>query len=93
MNKIINWIWSNLDKVCYVAVCIIIAIVFGAIIFNTTNDCTVVEGAACGFFAGVIVGALKEVFDFCRGGKFDAKDLFADVIGSIIGALLMVLIF
>lgn len=92
MKKIYNWLRDNLDKVCHFLVCTLIAIVFGTIILHTTADVTVLVAATCGLIAGIICGVFKEVFDAYKGGIFDTKDLLADFIGSIFGALLSLLI-
>lgn len=92
MQKVINWLQGNLDKVCHFLACIVIAIVFSAIILHTTMGATLLVSATCGLIAAMMCGVFKEVFDFVRGGTIDGKDLLADLIGSIIGAALSMLI-
>lgn len=92
MKKIYNWLCGNLDKVCHFFVCVLIAIIFGAIILHTTAGVTVLVSSTCGLIAGIICGILKEVYDVINRGMFDTKDLLADLIGSIVGALIALLI-
>lgn len=94
MNKIITWLNGNMDKVCHFCICLVIAIVFGAIIFHTTVGATAIAAATCGLIAAFIVGLIKEVCDtLFLGGVFGLKDLFADTIGGMVGAILLVLLF
>lgn len=94
MSKILTWLNGNMDKVCHFCVCVVIALVFGAIIFHTTAGATALIGGTCGLFASIIIGFMKEVYDaFIGSGKFDLKDLLADTIGGIVGAVLLILLF
>lgn len=83
-----------MDKVCHFCVCVVISIVFGAVILHTTAGATALVGATCGLLLALFIGILKEVYDcfFC-GGKFDVMDLLADAIGGLIGAILFILLF
>lgn len=94
MSKILAWFSSNMDKVCHFCVCLVISLVFGAIIFHTTAGATALVGAACGLIAALIIGFMKEVYDgFIGEGIFDLKDLLADAIGGIVGGILLMLLF
>lgn len=87
-----DWIYSNLDKVAHTSISVILAIVISWIFLVTTAGCTVLISAACGIIGTMIIGVLKEIFDFTRGGSFDIKDLLADLVGSIFGGILAILI-
>lgn len=94
MNKFLNWFSANSDKVCHFCACVVISIIFGTIIFRTTEGATPLVGAGCGFSAAFITGVLKEYYDRASGkGKFDLKDLLADVLGGLVGSILLVLLF
>lgn len=92
MKKIYDWLCGNLDKVCHFLACVLIAIIFSAIILHTTVGVTVLIASICGLIAAIICGILKEVYDVINGGIFDTKDLLADLIGAIVGALMALLI-
>ena len=87
-----DWIYSNLDKVAHTSISVILAIVISWIFLVTTAGCTVLISAACGIIGTMIIGVLKEIFDFTRGGSFDIKDLLADLVGSFFGGILAILI-
>lgn len=87
-----DWIYSNLDKVAHTSISVILAIVISWIFLVTTAGCTVLISAACGIIGTMIIGVLKEIHDFTRGGSFDIKDLLADLVGSIFGGILAILI-
>ena len=87
-----DWIYSNLDKVAHTSISVILAIVISWIFLVTTAGCTVLISAACGIIGTMIIGVLKEILDFTRGGSFDIKDLLADLVGSIFGGILAILI-
>lgn len=44
------------------------------------------------YYRTLLIGVLKEVADFMRGGSFDLKDMMADFVGSILGGFLVLLI-
>lgn len=87
-----DWIYSNLDKVAHTSISVILAIVISWIFLVTTAGCTVLISAACGIIGTMIIGVLKEILDFTQGGSFDIKDLLADLVGSILGGILAILI-
>lgn len=87
-----DWIYSNLDKIAHTSISVILAIVISWIFLVTTAGCTVLISAACGIIGTMIIGVLKEILDFTRGGSFDIKDLLADLVGSIFGGILAILI-
>lgn len=87
-----DWIYSNLDKVAHMSISAILVIVISWIFLVTTAGCTVLISAACGIIGTMIIGVLKEAIDFIRGGSFDPKDLLADLVGSIFGGILVILI-
>lgn len=87
-----DWIYSNLDKVAHMSISAILVIVVSWIFLITTSGCTVLVSAVCGIIGTMIIGVLKEILDFTRGGSFDPKDLLADFVGSIFGGILVILI-
>lgn len=94
MSKILAWLNGNMDKICHFCICLVISLVFGAIIFHTTAGATALIGGACGLIAAFIIGLMKEVYDgFISEGIFDLKDLLADTLGGIVGALILMLLF
>lgn len=94
MNKIIDWFWTNIDKVCHFCICVIISIIIGGIIFRTTEGATPIVCAGCGLISSFIVGVLKEYYDSASGnGVFDLKDLLADMLGGLAGSIIFFLLF
>ena len=87
-----NWIYSNLDKVAHTSISAILVIVISWIFLSNTAGCTVLVSAVCGIIGTLLIGVLKEVADFMRGGSFDLKDMMADFVGSILGGFLVLLI-
>lgn len=87
-----DWIYSNLDKVAHTSISVILVIVISWIFLVTTAGCTVLISAACGIIGTMIIGVLKEAADFIGGGTIDFKDLLADLVGSILGGILVMLI-
>lgn len=87
-----NWIYSNLDKVAHTSISAILVIVISWIFLSTTTGCTVLVSAVCGIIGTLLIGVLKEVADFMRGGSIDLKDMMADFVGSILGGFLVLLI-
>lgn len=43
MSKILAWLNGNMDKICHFCVCVVISLVFGAIIFHTTGWCNCIN--------------------------------------------------
>lgn len=41
-----------------------------------------------GAFVAIVVGVLKELYDKLAGEEFDWKDLAADAVGAVFGAVL-----
>ena len=46
----------------------------------------VIINTLVGFISGIVIGILKEIYDFYDYGKFDCYDMFATWIGAIVGA-------
>ena len=87
-----NWIYANLDKVAHSSISAILVIVISWIFLSTTTGGTVLVSAVCGIIGTLLIGVLKEVADFMRGGSIDLKDIMADFVGSILGGFLVLLI-
>lgn len=92
MNKIINYIYSNLDKVCHVVITIILTLIATVIYHNTTNDLPLINASVLGSLTAFLFGICKEVLDFMTGSKFDTHDLLADFIGALLGFILTILL-
>ena len=76
VTKIVDKVGS--DKVMHVETCALIAVM--------AKRCSgsVVIGAA----VALGVGLLKELFDVAMGGVFDWKDVAADAVGAVVGAMM-----
>ena len=76
ITKIVYKVGS--DKVMHVETCALIAVVA-----KRCSGC-VVTGAAVALGAGL----LKELYDVATGGVFDWKDVAADAVGAVVGAMM-----
>lgn len=79
------------DKFIHLLVCIIIAenvATYDAEIFNRSA----IVAAAIGAITAIIIGVGKEVIDFFRKGLCDLNDLKFDCYGTIIGAVLALIL-
>ena len=65
------------DKVMHAEMCAFIAAVATAY----THDMVI------GAFVAIVVGVLKELYDKLAGEEFDWKDLTADAVGAVFGAV------
>lgn len=92
MTKLFYYITKNLDKLCHSLACILLVVIFSAVFLHTTSGISVIAASGCGFFAAVTIGILKEAFDFIRGTSFSIPDLIADIVGSILGFMLTLLL-
>lgn len=81
IDKIKN---AGIDKWLHGVACFAIVAVVALIFKGTMGESNIVC-ATCGIIAALVVGIAKEAIDFFRGGKFDAGDLVADIIGAVIG--------
>lgn len=87
MKKIIEFL--KVDKWAHIFACILIVYVVADVDMDYWHrDLAVATaiGALTAFFFGVG----KELLDFFRGNGIDPQDLKADIIGIIIGAVLIV---
>lgn len=90
MKKILNYLMQNGDKVIHLLVCMVIVLVVGRgdmLIWHRP----MMVAVTIAFFVAVLIGIVKELIDFFRGGWFDAKDLLFDFVGAVIGSLLFIL--
>ena len=76
LTSIGEWIGDNFDKCLHFIVCLSLTTVFSTLISVWAAGVTV-----------LIIGIGKELYDYADYGKFDWKDLLADVIG--IGYILL----
>lgn len=67
------------DKVMHLLACALIGALATAYLHS------VVLGA----IAAVVVGVLKEVYDVATGGQLDLGDIAADVVGAMLGSVLI----
>ena len=74
--SISKWIGENFDKCLHFVVCLLLTMVLSMLIPVWAAGVTV-----------LIIGIGKEVYDYFDYGKFDWKDLLADIIG--IGVILL----
>lgn len=65
------------DKVMHAEACAFVASVVSVYTHN----------ALIGAIAAIVVGVLKELYDKSTGEEFDWKDLAADVVGAVFGAV------
>lgn len=76
ITKIVNKVGS--DKVLHVETCALIS----AVVTRYTHNAII--GAAVAFG----VGLLKEAYDKATGEEFDWKDVAADAVGALAGAVM-----
>lgn len=81
-----KWIYNNLDKVAHFTICVILIFIFD-ILFKFTIIAPFIS-----FIFVIIIGVLKEIYDFKNGGIFDKNDLLADILGAIFGTILISLL-
>ena len=79
MENIVTRIVDNVgtDKVMHAETCALISSVVSVYAHN----------ALIGVIAAIVVGVLKELYDKSTGEEFDWKDLAADVVGAVFGAV------
>ena len=75
VTKIVDKVGT--DKVMHAESCAFIAAVVTAYTHN----------ALIGAIAAIVVGVLKELYDKSTGEEFDWKDLAADAVGAVFGAV------
>ena len=79
IDKIISWI--GLDGMAHLLACLVVCAVLGAFL-----PCWVAA------LASVCVGVIKELYDLLSGrGVCDSHDIVCDVIGAIIGCVLILI--
>ena len=76
ITKIVDKVGS--DKVMHAETCALIAVVA-----KRSSDCVVIGAAVA-----LGVGLLKELYDVATGGVFDWKDVAADAVGAVVGAMM-----
>lgn len=74
--SISKWVGENFDKCLHFIVCMLLTMVFSLFVPMWVAGITV-----------LIIGIGKEIYDYADYGKFDWKDLIADIIG--IGVILL----
>lgn len=76
ITKIVDKVGS--DKVMHVETCALIAVVA-----KRSSGCVVIGAAVA-----LGVGLLKELYDVATGGVLDWKDVAADAVGAVVGAMM-----
>lgn len=76
ITKIVDKVGT--DKVMHVETCALIAVMA-----KRCSGCVVIGAAV-----GLGVGLLKELYDVATGGVFDWKDVAADAVGAVVGAMM-----
>ena len=76
ITKIVDKVGS--DKVMHFETCALIAVV--------AKRCSGCGGTGAAVALGV--GLLKELYDVATGGVFDWKDVAADAVGAVVGAMM-----
>ena len=76
ITKIVDKMGS--DKVMHVETCALIAVVA-----KRCSGCVVIGAAVA-----LGVGLLKELYDVAAGGVLDWKDVAADAVGAVVGAMM-----
>lgn len=91
IGKIIAWLshWSK-DKVLHFSLCLVIALLGGCVAKMIGAENTGVIASA--WFAGFLVGVAKEVWDEIDTEGSDEKDWAADITGTTIGTLIVVIL-
>ena len=75
MTRIVDNVGT--DKVMHAETCALISSVVSVYAHN----------ALIGAIAAIVVGLLKELYDKSTGEEFGCKDLAADVVGAVFGAV------
>lgn len=75
MTRIVDKVGT--DKVMHAEACALISSVVSVYAHN----------ALIGAIAAIVVGVMKELYDKSTGEEFDCKDLVADVVGAVFGAV------
>ena len=83
-----KWLSNNIDKVAHFSISALLVVAIGIVCMaiNLCKDTTNAVYSAAGVV--LILGIIKELYDMFKGGKVDYKDLLADSLGCIFGAVL-----
>lgn len=79
------------DKVLHFETCCLITIVVALLNMNVLG-LGIAASAALSCMIAVIVGTLKESYDYYTYGLFDNKDIVANALGAFAGFLIIILI-
>lgn len=95
-NKFSKWMCGIAsDKYAHFLCSMLIAFIASALLFALAGMISLPMSkngtAVLGFGAAYIIGVVKEKIDENKGGAFDFKDLTADTLGAIIGALMFII--
>ena len=91
IGKIIAWLshWDK-DKVLHFSLCLVTALLAGCVTKMIGAENTGVIASA--WFAGFLVGVAKEVWDEIDMEGSDEKDWAADITGTTLGTLIVVIL-
>ncbi|SFG38072.1 hypothetical protein [Prevotella sp. KH2C16] len=91
--KKIKEFFGDMSHWYHIVACLVIAAVVALVsksLWSYGGETELFANAACGFIgfvAATCCGVAKEVVDFFRYGRFDAKDLLADLVGAAVAFL------
>lgn len=87
-DKFAAWLCSfTADKYVHLLVGLLAGFFASLILSATTKGGTDLGFAFCGLIAAFLIMLFKEIIDFFRGGKFDARDWLFGTIGGLMGSL------
>lgn len=95
-NKFSKWMCGIAsDKYAHFLCSMLIAFIVSALMFAfagmLSSPMSKNGTALLGFGAAYFVGVVKEKIDENKGGTFDFRDLEADTLGAMIGALMFII--
>ena len=92
MDRFFNWLasWGEKDKWIHLSICLVIALLGGCLVKICGGDRVVAMGGAWLF--GFAAGVIKELYDEMKAGSSDSADWAADIIGTTVGALAVLIL-
>ena len=93
MKKIIEWITSiGNDKWIHFTICLIVSLLAGIVTKHLCLNLTAIEIVCVSWVVGYMVGFGKELYDEIKTKSSEAYDWAADVIGTTLGTILVLLL-
>ena len=87
IDRLIEWLMGNIDKVCHYLICVLISLLI-TLTMGLIFGIPLWISGIIGLIIGIVAGVIKEIYDSRHKGKFDKKDLIADIFGSISDSVL-----